>query len=145
MLSVEGLGKRFGMRWVFRGITFQLTQGDALIILGRNGSGKSTLLKLLSGLSAPSEGRITLPDGDRRTTVGLSALDMSAYAHLTVAEHLKFAATMRGCEPRIEPLLQKLGLEDRKDQLAFELSTGMRALVLNCTGHSSRAGAALAG
>lgn len=127
VLSVDGLGKRFGMRWVFRGITFQLSAGDALIILGRNGSGKSTLLKLLSGLTSPSEGKIKLPEGVRRTAIGLSALDMSAYAHLTVAEHLKFAATMRGCEPRIEQLLQKLGLTERRDQLAFELSTGMRS------------------
>jgi len=127
VLSVEALGKRFGSRWVFRGIEFDLGKGDALIICGRNGSGKSTLLKILSGLAAPSEGTIKLPEGDRRTTIGLAALDMSAYAHLTVAEHLNFTATMRGCAPALEPLLERLGLADRRNQLAFELSTGMRS------------------
>lgn len=127
MLSVEALGKRFGQRWVFRGIGFQLGQGDALIISGKNGSGKSTLLKILSGLLSPSEGSIEFPEGDRRTAIGLSALDMSAYAHLTVAEHLRFSATMRGCRPDNDRILERVGLTDRKDQLAYELSTGMRS------------------
>lgn len=127
MLSVDALAKRFAERWVFRGIGFELNQGDGLVVLGRNGAGKSTLLKILGGLATPSEGRISFPEGDRRQTIGLAALDMSAYAHLTVAEHLEFTAIMRGCPPNTGSLLERFGLQDRKDQPAHELSTGMRS------------------
>ncbi len=124
---MEALGKRFGPRWVFRNLTFELHQGDALIIRGRNGAGKSTFLKSIAGLLSPSEGKVRLPDGDPRTCVGLSALDMAAYGQLTVAEHLEFAATMRGCEPNVDEICENLGLAERRNQLAHELSTGLRS------------------
>ncbi len=46
--------------WALRGIDFSVMQGETIGVIGRNGSGKSTLLKLLSKITPPSEGRITL-------------------------------------------------------------------------------------
>lgn len=126
MLRVDNLGKRYGDRWVFRGINFSLSAGDALVVLGRNGAGKSTLLKAIAGLVSATEGKVTLPEGDPRTTVALSALDMHVYAHLTVGEHLEFASKLRGID-NDRTLLAKVGLEERTDQPAMELSSGMRA------------------
>lgn len=115
---------------MFRGLKFELAKGDALVIRGKNGAGKSTLLKTLAGLLAPTEGRIDLPPGDSRQTVGLSALDTQVYGHLTVKENLDFARQVRGGAPTAtEILLQQAGLAERKDQLAAELSSGLRARV----------------
>jgi len=100
--------------------------GDALIVLGRNGSGKSTLLKVIAGLASPTEGKVNLPPGDSRQTLGLSALDIHLYANLTVKEHFQLAAELRGIEPDW-PVLEQVGLQERFNQLVGELSSGTRA------------------
>ncbi|MBX3119926.1 MAG: ABC transporter ATP-binding protein [Fimbriimonadaceae bacterium] len=126
MLKVEGLGKRFGPRWIFRGLNFELGTGDALIVLGQNGSGKSTLLKTLCGLLSASEGNVILPDGDPRLTLGVSALDMALYPHLTPTEHLELSADLRGCSANSGELLKRVNLTSAADRPCAKLSTGMR-------------------
>lgn len=127
MLSAENLGKRFGARWIFRGLTFTLEPGQRLVILGHNGSGKSTLLRTLAGLLTPSEGRVVPPEGDARLTLGYAALEMALYPSLTVAEHLRLTADLRGCEDRTDELLEEVGLAYAKSVPAAQLSTGMKA------------------
>src|SRR4051812_36975492 len=46
--------------WALRDVTFSLDRGDVVAVLGHNGSGKSTLLKLISRITDPTEGKITL-------------------------------------------------------------------------------------
>lgn len=122
MLSAVNLGKRYGSRWLFRGIEIQLEQGHCLAVLGRNGSGKSTLLKSLVGLVTPSEGKVSI-DG----AIGYSSIDLAVYPALTATEHLELTADLRQCECRSSELLSQVGLEAPVDQLAMEFSTGMRA------------------
>lgn len=129
MLTAENLGKRYGKRWLFRGLTFEVAQGHRLVVLGQNGSGKSTLLRTLSGLLTPSEGKVGLPPGDPRHVLGLSALEMALYPQMTVAEHLEFSGSLRGCEPRTEELLNLIGLVHARDLFSYQLSTGMKARV----------------
>lgn len=124
---MEGLGKRFGSRWLFRGVSFTLKQGDALVVLGPNGSGKSTFLRIVAGLGSASEGTVSLPPGDSRQVLALSALEMSLYPNLSVAEHLEFSAGVRGCAARTGELLDRIGLTDAADRHASQISTGMKA------------------
>ncbi|MEU6588140.1 ATP-binding cassette domain-containing protein [Streptomyces sp. NPDC046881] len=60
-LRLTAVGRRYGIRgpWVLRGVDLVLAPGTLTRIDGANGTGKSTLLRLLAGLDAPSEGRIT--------------------------------------------------------------------------------------
>src|SRR5438105_588993 len=67
VLGASDLGKRYGSRWIFRGISFQLQKGDRLAILGSNGTGKSTLLRCVAGLLSVNEGTIQMPEGDHRS------------------------------------------------------------------------------
>jgi ABC-type multidrug transport system ATPase subunit len=127
VVTVEGLGKRYEGRWVFRRISFELRAGDRMVVTGQNGAGKSTLLRLVAGLLPPSEGKITYPDGDRRRTVALSAIEQALYPQLSVAEHLVLAGELRGCPDRTQELLEKIGLPDAADVPAAHLSTGMKA------------------
>lgn len=126
VLEVSGLGKRYGDRWLFRNLSFSLQTGDALIVLGRNGSGKSTLLRTLAGLLVPSEGKVKAEIGDNRIGLSLSALEMSLYPALTLREHLRLAADLRGCEAREEALLERIGLTHAADLAASKISTGMK-------------------
>ncbi|MEV5340615.1 ABC transporter ATP-binding protein [Streptomyces sp. NPDC052676] len=60
-LRLEGVGRRYGPRgsWVLRGVDLSVPPGALVRVEGANGTGKSTLLRLLAGLDAPTEGRIT--------------------------------------------------------------------------------------
>src|SRR5687768_4338788 len=50
--------EKSGYVWALKDVSFELNEGDVLGVIGRNGAGKSTLLKLLSRITAPSEGVI---------------------------------------------------------------------------------------
>ena len=124
MLRVDGLGKRYGSRWIFRRLSFELESGQVLTILGANGSGKSTLLSIIAGLVPKTEGALEVPP---LVDVGYAALAGELYADLTVAEHLKLTADLRGCQQRTDDLLNQVGLAYAADYPAGTLSSGMRA------------------
>ena len=126
MLRAEGLGKRFGRRWIFRSLSFEVKSGEAVAILGRNGSGTSTLLRILSGLMMPGEGSVILDVLDPRLDLAMASVEQSLYPQLTVAEHLEFAAELRGCEAKVDELLTKVGLAAARNAFASQLSTGMK-------------------
>ncbi|PQA58640.1 ABC-F family ATP-binding cassette domain-containing protein [Siphonobacter curvatus] len=59
-LSAEGLSKSTGERWLFRNITFGLSKGDKVALVGRNGTGKTSLMDVLAGLQAAEEGTVSI-------------------------------------------------------------------------------------
>ncbi|HQY64361.1 MAG TPA: ABC-F family ATP-binding cassette domain-containing protein [Polyangiaceae bacterium] len=63
MIGISQLGKSFGGRTLFEGVTLQLNAGSRYGLVGANGSGKTTLLRVVSGDEPASEGSVTLPSG----------------------------------------------------------------------------------
>ncbi len=59
-LSAENLSKSTGERWLFRNITFGLSKGDKVALVGRNGTGKTSLMDVLAGIQSAEEGTISL-------------------------------------------------------------------------------------
>ncbi|WP_328836567.1 ABC transporter ATP-binding protein [Streptomyces europaeiscabiei] len=61
LLRLDGVGRRYGFRgaWVLRGVDLEIAPGALIRVEGANGTGKSTLLRVLAGLDAPTEGRVT--------------------------------------------------------------------------------------
>ncbi len=57
-VSAEGLGKSYGIKPLFRNLSFHIEEGDKIALVARNGSGKSTLLKILAGKEVPEEGTV---------------------------------------------------------------------------------------
>ena len=96
-IRVINLGKNFGREWLFRSLSFDVDQGERLVILGANGSGKSTLLQLISGYMVPSEGSILwrknnsdFPREKLFSTLSYSAPYLELFEELTAIELINF-------------------------------------------------------
>ena len=63
LLSAENLSKNIGERWLFQGLSFGLSRGDKVALVGKNGIGKTSLLDVLAGLQPPDDGRVALARG----------------------------------------------------------------------------------
>lgn len=126
MIRCQRLGKRYGRRWLFRHLDFEVQPGSCLVVTGVNGSGKSTLIKVVAGVIPSTEGSVDR-GGDPRLTIGYAALDQAVYPVLTVGEHLELAAKLRGVPARAGELLDEVELGYARDVAGRHLSTGMRA------------------
>jgi heme exporter protein A len=121
-----------GERMVFSGLSFRITAGEALVLLGRNGAGKSSLLRLVAGLLRPAAGTIMLEGGDAELSVGEQAHYLghqdALKPSLSVAENLLFWAEFLCIEGGIEiiPALQAVDLAPLADLPAAYLSAGQR-------------------
>jgi len=136
VLSARGLLKEYGVVVAVDGVDVELGAGDFLTIFGPNGAGKTTLLSLLGGRLKPTRGEVRV-GGERldfaetawRGRIGVLSHQSFLYAHLTVAENLRFFGTLFGLtdlDGRIPKRLEQVGLLDRADFLARQLSHGMR-------------------
>jgi ATP-binding cassette subfamily F protein uup len=65
LLSIENVGKSFGIKPLFSGVTFGLDEGEKIGVIGANGSGKSTLLRVIAGEETPDSGRVVISTGKR--------------------------------------------------------------------------------
>lgn len=83
MLTISGLGKRFGGRTLFADAALQITRGERIGLVGPNGAGKSTLFQLVLGFETPDEGQITF---ERGTRVGHLPQESLPVEHETVLE-----------------------------------------------------------
>ncbi len=82
--------------WALRDVSFEVTQGEPLGIIGHNGAGKSTLLKLLSRITAPTEGEIRI----RGRLVALIELGSGFHPELTGRENVYLSGAILGMRRR---------------------------------------------
>ena len=149
-IDVKGLNKSFGAKHVVKDVSIQVEEGRICGFLGPNGSGKTTTLRMLCGLLTPDSGDGTCLGLDiiresreikRRT--GYMTQRFSLYEDLTIEENLTFTARIYGLDrrrERVDEALKRLGLADRRTQLAGELSGGwkQRLALAACTLHEPR-------
>jgi len=133
-IEANRLGKRFGIRWVLRGVTFGVERGETVALMGPNGSGKSTVLRVLGTLiksNAGSAGVAGLDVGrnaqEVRARVGYLAHTPGLYEDLTARENLEFAADMLGIPYlSVESTLERAGLGDVAGARVRGFSAGMQ-------------------
>jgi ABC-2 type transport system ATP-binding protein len=136
VIDVRNLRKSFGARKVVDGLSLQVDQGEICGFLGANGSGKTTTIRMLCGLLVPDggEGECIGLDIIRqapliRRHVGYMTQKFSFYEDLTVFENLDFVASvyeMTNRRAAVEGIMARMGLADRADQLAGQLSGGWK-------------------
>jgi heme ABC exporter ATP-binding subunit CcmA len=133
-IHVEGLGRRFGLRWILRGVTFGVERGEVVGLLGANGSGKSTVLRVLATLLRPNAGRAAVNGfdvlrsaDDVRSSVGYLAHVAGLYDDLTAQENLRFAADMLGVShAHADSALARVGLKAVGGERVRGFSAGMQ-------------------
>ena len=140
-VSVSGLIHRYGYREALGGIEFQVATGEIFGLLGPNGGGKTTLFRLLATLLPIQSGLVTLLGQDVREQpclvrrwIGVTFQSPSLDGKLTVLENLTHQAHLYGlsgatARARIDDLLGRLGLSDRRGDLAGSLSGGLKRRV----------------
>ena len=136
MVHLDRVTKRFGASSALQGINLQLESGKCLGLVGPNGAGKTTLLKILSTLTVPSSGTVTIAglDASRaaeriRPLLGVLSHRTFLYGHLTAFENLHFYGRMLGViqlGERIREVLETVGLATLGRQLVRTYSRGMQ-------------------
>jgi ABC-2 type transport system ATP-binding protein len=135
-IDVQGVTKKFGARTVVNHIAMQVRPGEIYGFLGPNGSGKTTFLRMLCGLLTPDDGSGQCLGMDFRTQsaeikkrVGYMTQRFSFYEDLTIEENLDFIARLYGMSGRraaVQKSLERLGMVERRRQLAGTLSGGWK-------------------
>ena len=133
-INVTDLTKRFDGEKVLRHINLDIQEGRITSLLSPSGHGKTTLIKCLVGIYVKDDGSIKL-DGEEvenlSDVAGYSFQENSFYEDLTVQENLRFYGVQKNVSDediakKGNELLQTLGIHEKKDALAKNLSGGMR-------------------
>lgn len=141
MIVVDRVSKFYGPSAAVRDLDFRIEEGECIGFLGLNGAGKSTTLRLLSCLTLPTSGRITVRGFDAesqpheiRKLIGYLPDRPPLYPEMRVEEFLRFAGRLRrmsarDVEKRLPQVLELVGLDDVADQTVGTLSHGYQQRV----------------
>lgn len=145
MLSVKNLKKSFGKNTVLKDISFDVSTGDIIAIVGPSGSGKSTLLRCLNMIETPSSGKIVFEGTnlvDKKTNlslmrekIGMVFQQFNLFNHLSVLDNLMLAPVKLkvmgegSAKRKAIMLLEKIGLKDKALSYPSSLSGGQKQRV----------------
>ncbi len=135
-IDVQGLSKSFNGHTVVDGIDIQVRRGEICGFLGPNGSGKTTTIRMLCGLLEPTAGTghclgydLLTQSRQIKLRTGYMTQKFGLYDDLSIEENLLFIAEVYAMpEPRqlVRDTLSRLGLSERRKQLAGSLSGGWK-------------------
>jgi branched-chain amino acid transport system ATP-binding protein len=155
ILAVENVSRRFGALAALIGVSFSVRPGEVFSVIGPNGAGKSTLFNVISGLHAPSGGRVRFLDADitglppesiNRRGLAKTFQITNVFREISVFENVRVAAQSRAAvsgrltslwrRPDVGAaamhLLDAFGLAGRRDELAGHLSHGEQRYLEIC-------------
>jgi len=137
-IVTQNLTRRFGQLIAVDQVNLSVAPGQFFGFLGPNGAGKSTMIKMLTGLLAPTEGRMQILGVDLaanpvavKRQIGVVPEGLALFGRLTGAEYLNFVGRMYGLDlrttaERAGELLEFMGLNDRPKSLITDYSHGMQ-------------------
>ncbi len=143
LLEVTGLEVFYGVIQAIKGISFEVSQGEVIALIGANGAGKTTTLQTITGLIPSKAGKIVYDGKDITKIPGHKLVSMGVahvpegrrvFAQLSVLQNLKLGAYTRNDKNELEETLKKIyarfpRLEERKNQPAGTLSGGEQQML----------------
>ena len=143
ILKCENLVKKYGEKeaevYALDNVSFSVSKGEFVAIIGASGSGKSTLLHIIGGVDKPTSGSIIINGTDitkldndkmaifRRKNIGIIYQFYNLLPILNVKENITLPCELDGRKPNndeVKELIKTLGLEERKTHLPNQLSGG---------------------
>jgi ABC-type branched-subunit amino acid transport system ATPase component len=131
MLTLTGIGKRFGGIEALADIDLVAPAGSLTGLIGPNGSGKTTLINVVCGILAPDHGRVRIGDRDvtgrpphwiARLGLGRTLQHPRAFGRMTVRDNLRGDSRLSPADT--DNLLVRFGLTQQRDRLGDELTIG---------------------
>jgi sulfate transport system ATP-binding protein len=138
--SVQGISKSFKKARVLEDVTFDVAEGESLVLLGASGSGKTTILRIIAGLELPDKGRVILHGQDvtnlpaRERGVGVIFQAYALFPRMTVEKNIAYGLKIRH-RPRkerketVDRLIKLVQLEDHRKKYPWQLSGGQQQRV----------------
>ncbi|MYC78692.1 ABC transporter ATP-binding protein [Candidatus Poribacteria bacterium] len=142
MLDVQNLCKSFDKKPFLTKLTFQVSAGECLVLLGKNGSGKTLLLNILATLVEPTSGTVSIDGIDAfanlkqvRPSIGYIPVAFEGYPEVSVVNYLNFFAAAYKLEKRerigaIDAVLELMDIQHLHEVKIGALSTGERQRLL---------------
>jgi len=138
--SVVGLSKRFGKASVLENISFDVGEGEVLVLLGASGSGKTTILRIIAGLEMPYTGKVILHGKDvtelpaRERGVGVIFQSYALFPKMTVEKNIGYGLRIRKRKRKeiketVNELLSLVQLEEHRKKYPSQLSGGQQQRV----------------
>ncbi|MFX1534246.1 MAG: ABC transporter ATP-binding protein [Promethearchaeota archaeon] len=142
IIQITNLRKRYGLVQAVDDISFEIKKGEIFGLLGPNGAGKTTTIRSLTGVVRPDDGTITVREIDvlrnptrAKEIMGVIPEMTNCYLDMSVEANLKLTGELylmpkRKINQRMEELLKKFEIYDKKDKLFGKLSKGQKQRVL---------------
>src|SRR3982750_3762880 len=141
VLSIRGLRKEYGTGvQALKSVDLDIRRGEIFALLGPNGAGKTTLINIVCGIVTPTSGEVLI-DGRNwqsdyryaRARIGLVPQELTTEAFEPVQRTVTFSRGLFGKPPnpsKIEDLLKRLSLWDKRKTIMMQLSGGMKRRVM---------------
>ena len=138
--SVVGISKRFGKTSVLENISFDVAEGEVLVLLGASGSGKTTILRIIAGLEMPYTGKVILHGKDvtelpaRERGVGVIFQSYALFPKMTVEKNIGYGLRIRKrrrkeIKQTVDELLSLVQLDEHRKKYPSQLSGGQQQRV----------------
>ncbi|HEX3086997.1 MAG TPA: ABC transporter ATP-binding protein [Pyrinomonadaceae bacterium] len=138
--SVRSVSKRFKKTSVLEDISFDVSEGESLVLLGASGSGKTTILRIIAGLEQPDSGYVILHGQDvtdlpaRERGVGVIFQSYALFPRMTVEKNIAYGLKIRRLPRRerreiVDSLIKLVQLEQHRKKYPWQLSGGQQQRV----------------
>ena len=135
VLEVRNLTKRYGDKAVVDNVSLTIKQGDIYGLIGQNGAGKTTFMRMVTSLSTPDAGEISLFGEsseaglqEARRRMGAIIEEPALYTNLSATQNLEYYRIQRGIPDKsiVATSLEKVGLADAGKKKFKDFSMGMK-------------------